>query len=446
MIGALTREYTHIKIIFMPILKKKVKMDIFYFCTIWLIFIHVMFLSSGGSILEYILASPFFSMFNTHIYVKYVSNVLQQSIPSGKIMKYGEMLRQDMEVFYPHDEYFTSHEKLPVLLYFHGGAFIIGGRELGKGVAYWAAQNGMIGISVGYALGNDYRWNGTQTAVHDALHAIEYVHKNAESLKVDEKQMVLMGDSAGGAIAIMASNLLSKTTKIAATVCSWPMTTFNTRYYIPLKKWGRWHETSVESLNHNPTILIHSSCENPQRNLQNVLSDIGLFGRRAGGLMSSRSLYDADKFIIKRGSSLPPTLLLCAEHDKITPYCQQKMFAEVMNNFDKRKKNTIHLISFEKAGHGEGAIYSREGRHRVFEFLKRHVDLGSYNDDSGSYLDAQSKALGVHTTLNHRIRYNSNFLPYKTFIKPVKPLKPIVRPVMLSRKLNAFKPNIKLMK
>ena len=94
---------------------------------------------------------------------------------------------------------------LPVLVYFHGGGWVIGDldthdtlcRELANG-------SGCAVVAVDYRMGPEKRF---PAAVDDCLAATRWVHDNAASLGLDGSRLAVGGDSAGGNLAAVVSIL-----------------------------------------------------------------------------------------------------------------------------------------------------------------------------------------------------------------------------------------------
>ena len=88
---------------------------------------------------------------------------------------------------------------LPVLVYYHGGGWVIGDldthdvlcRELANGA-------GCCVIAVDYRMGPEHRF---PAAVDDCLAATYWVHRQAKSLNIDAARLAVGGDSAGGNLA-----------------------------------------------------------------------------------------------------------------------------------------------------------------------------------------------------------------------------------------------------
>ncbi len=99
--------------------------------------------------------------------------------------------------------YAPSQEKLPVLLYFHGGGFTIGSvathdtlcRHLSH-LAHCAV------VSVDYRLAPEHKF---PTAAHDAWDALQWLAREAAALGVDGSRVAVGGDSAGGTLAIVSA-------------------------------------------------------------------------------------------------------------------------------------------------------------------------------------------------------------------------------------------------
>jgi acetyl esterase/lipase/short-subunit dehydrogenase len=87
---------------------------------------------------------------------------------------------------------------LPVLLYFHGGGFVIGDVACYDGLTRFLAAEGRIAVlSVDYRLGPEYR---LPIAYDDAFAALGWLQQHAGSLGLDAERIAVGGDSAGGAL------------------------------------------------------------------------------------------------------------------------------------------------------------------------------------------------------------------------------------------------------
>ena len=62
----------------------------------------------------------------------------------------------------------------------HAGAFLPGGREFGAGTLSWLAEQGLVGISVGYRLTSDAQGRGIAGCIESAWAALRYVRAHAD--------------------------------------------------------------------------------------------------------------------------------------------------------------------------------------------------------------------------------------------------------------------------
>jgi len=94
----------------------------------------------------------------------------------------------------------TGNGPFPVIVYYHGGGFVIANIEVYSASAKTLADKvGAIVISVGYRLAPEHKF---PTAHNDAYAAYLWAIKNAASIKGDPKKIALVGESAGGNLAI----------------------------------------------------------------------------------------------------------------------------------------------------------------------------------------------------------------------------------------------------
>jgi acetyl esterase len=94
---------------------------------------------------------------------------------------------------------------LPVLVWFHGGGFVLGDLATTDSTACALANgSGALVASVDYHLAPEHPF---PAAVDDAATAIDWVVANADDLGVDPARLAVGGDSAGGNLAAVATQL-----------------------------------------------------------------------------------------------------------------------------------------------------------------------------------------------------------------------------------------------
>ena len=95
--------------------------------------------------------------------------------------------------------YAPSQERLPVLLYLHGGGFTIGGLETHDSLCrQLALRSGGAVVALDYRLAPEHRF---PTAVDDAWAAMRWLVQHGAGLGLDRGHLAVGGDSAGGTLA-----------------------------------------------------------------------------------------------------------------------------------------------------------------------------------------------------------------------------------------------------
>ena len=117
-----------------------------------------------------------------------------------------------------------SKRPCPLLIYFHGGGFMLGTLALYDTTCRRLAVKGECAVlSVDYRLAPETQFPG---AVLDAYAATRWAADNAELLNIDAAKIAVGGDSAGGNLAAVVSQMAldSKEFGIALQVLIYPMT------------------------------------------------------------------------------------------------------------------------------------------------------------------------------------------------------------------------------
>ncbi len=113
----------------------------------------------------------------------------------------------------------------PAVIMVHGGGWVLGSLETHDLLARrLATRAGRSLFAVEYRLAPEHRFPVPLT---DCLAALEFIRDNAEQLGVDPRQLTMVGDSAGGAMAAALANnpaLATRGTRIVAQVLIHPVT------------------------------------------------------------------------------------------------------------------------------------------------------------------------------------------------------------------------------
>lgn len=112
-------------------------------------------------------------------------------------ISYGAHERHLLDVFVKSG----GRDKLPVLVFIHGGGFV-GGNKSGPAtpfydnVMYWACRQGMIGVNASYRLAPAHQWPAVQEDLHSVM---QWVGTHIGSYGGDTGRVFLVGHSAGAA-------------------------------------------------------------------------------------------------------------------------------------------------------------------------------------------------------------------------------------------------------
>ena len=101
--------------------------------------------------------------------------------------------------------YAPSRERLPLLLYLHGGGFVIGNLETHDSLCrQLALHSGGAVVALDYRLAPEHRF---PAAIDDSWAALRWLADHAASLGLDSRRLAVGGDSAGGTLAAVAALL-----------------------------------------------------------------------------------------------------------------------------------------------------------------------------------------------------------------------------------------------
>jgi acetyl esterase len=97
----------------------------------------------------------------------------------------------------------TAKAPFPVIVYYHGGGFVIANLDVYNASAQGLAEQvGAVVVSVAYRLAPEHKF---PTAHNDAFAAYQWTVQNAASIQGDPKKIAVVGESAGGNLAAAVS-------------------------------------------------------------------------------------------------------------------------------------------------------------------------------------------------------------------------------------------------
>ncbi len=105
----------------------------------------------------------------------------------------------------------TGSAPFPVVVYYHGGGWVIGNKDVYDGGARALSKlAGAVVVSIDYRQGPEHKF---PAAHDDAYAAYVWTLANAASLKGDPKNVAIVGESAGGGLAV-ATAIMARDKKI----------------------------------------------------------------------------------------------------------------------------------------------------------------------------------------------------------------------------------------
>jgi acetyl esterase len=158
----------------------------------------------------------------------------------------------------------AGSEPLPVLIYFHGGGWVIGNIATHDGLCRsFASEGGFKVVSVDYRLSPEHKF---PAAVDDAYGAVAWIEQHASEIGIDPNRMAVGGDSAGGNLAAVVAQIAKARNhpKLAFQMLLFPVTQigaetpslhdFDTGYFLerPALDWFYAHYLPVDGDENDP--------------------------------------------------------------------------------------------------------------------------------------------------------------------------------------------------
>lgn len=131
------------------------------------------------------------------------NNIRYENVVSVKDIAYGKETLHTGDLYYI-PEILNDGKKHPIIVYYHGGAFLAGDKKYRVSVSEYYAKEGYFVFCVNYRMAPEVDYKGIAT---DCVDALNYVEKLAEDYSIDLDNIVLTGDSAGGYIAAYLASI-----------------------------------------------------------------------------------------------------------------------------------------------------------------------------------------------------------------------------------------------
>lgn len=207
----------------------------------------------------------------------------------------------------------NSKQKLPVVLYFHGGAWLHGNKFSAIKRLRHFMDEGVIFLAVGYRLVDEALW---PAQIEDAENVLKEVLENAETLGIDPQRIILWGSSAGGHLATLLASKFPQQVKGLINYCA------------PLSFDNHIESLSSEALEHSPIFHL----------LGGAHPELSRYAFDASPL--NRIKKDALKIF-------PKTLIFHGKEDTTVPFSESQSLHDALIE----KELDSQLIALENTGH-----------------------------------------------------------------------------------------------
>jgi acetyl esterase/lipase len=230
---------------------------------------------------------------------------------------------QTLDIYYPTKQIFTTS---PVLIFFHGGAWIAGRKESinfnrFNSTINTLRENGYSIISPSYTLASDTN-SPFPGCITDAYDVIQWIENNASKYNFDTRNIGVFGESAGAHIAMMSAFAeaddfysSSSTIKLRYVVDVYGPTDLKSLYEIQ-------HSDSTDIiLNKVPSYL------KTHLDFSNLI-----FGFNPATNKEKATVY-MDKYspINYINDSIPPLLIIHGNEDQVVPIQQSEILIKKLN-------------------------------------------------------------------------------------------------------------------
>lgn len=125
------------------------------------------------------------------------NNISYENVLSVRDIAYGSENLNKGDLYYI-PEILNDGKKHPVIVYYHGGAFLAGDKKYRVSICEYYAKEGYFVFCPNYRMPPEVDYKGL---MKDCIDSLNFVSKLSEKYNMDLENLVVTGDSAGGYIA-----------------------------------------------------------------------------------------------------------------------------------------------------------------------------------------------------------------------------------------------------
>lgn len=162
--------------------------------------------------------------------------------------------------YVPHSA--ESNAEQGVILFFHGGGFVVGSINTHDECCQYLCQYAQLPVlSIGYRLAPEHP---APAAVEDCLNALKWLHDHAAELGVNAQKIYVAGDSAGGNLAAVVSQQTKHSPhRPAAQLLIYPVTD-SQKQYSSYREYGKGLTLTMEDKHNIDYFYIHKGSLKPE--------------------------------------------------------------------------------------------------------------------------------------------------------------------------------------
>jgi acetyl esterase/lipase len=253
--------------------------------------------------------------------------------------------RQMLDLYLPAKP--TGDKPLPVVVWIHGGAWLGGSKQSGRGMLVpLVASGNYVGVSVAYRLSNEATW---PAQIHDCKAAIRWIRANAAKYRLDPKRIGVWGSSAGGhLVAMLGTSGGVKTLEgtLGKHLDRDSRVTCVVDYFGP---------SDMLTIGQYPSQLKHNAPDSPEAKL---------LGGPIGETLDAAHRASPTSYASKGD---PPFFIVHGDKDLVVPYNQSERLTEAL------RKVGVPVTFVTVKGGGHGGFRGEEPTRRVRQFLDKYL-------------------------------------------------------------------------
>ncbi|QCR34088.1 alpha/beta hydrolase [Lysinibacillus sp. SGAir0095] len=245
--------------------------------------------------------------------------------------------RQQLDIVYPP----IGNPPYKVIVALHGGGWSNGDRKSASiKTIQMAAQQGYVVINAGYRLTDEAKW---PAQLHDVKAAIRFIRANAKEYRLDTRNIVVWGNSAGGHLASMlgATNGMVEMEDLSMG---------NSKASSEVQGVVSWY--GISDISTLPDTSI---------NIANKLLGFNVREKAEEAGVASPNQYVTKEY--------PPIFMIHGTNDRIVPFKQAVEFAKKINQVTGKKQASIKLHI--NATHGDNAIKNVTNVDETLNFIDK---------------------------------------------------------------------------